>query len=86
MYIMYICIYVYIMYICVYIYIYKSKFQIYGTSVQQMLQQDLLFKAQGGVLGGGLGHRVGFQPSGGGLQHCEHIALALVGLWQCDIV
>jgi len=33
-----------------------------------------------------MGHRVGFQPSGGGLHHCEHIALALVGLWHCDAV
>jgi len=51
-----------------------------------MSPQDLFFKAQDGIPGGGMGHRVGFQPSGGGLHHCEHIALALVGLWQCDVV
>jgi len=51
-----------------------------------MSPQDLLFQAQDGIPGGGMGHRVGFQPSGGGLNHCEHIVLALVGLWQCDVV
>jgi len=45
-----------------------------------MSPYDLLFKAQHGVLGGGMGHRVDFQPSSGGLHHCEHIALALAGL------
>jgi len=44
------------------------------------------FQVQDGIPGGGMGHRVGFQPSGGGLHHCEHIALALAGLWQCDVV
>jgi len=48
--------------------------------------QDLFFQAQDGIPGGGMGHRVGFQPSGGGLHHCEHTALALAGLWQCDVV
>jgi len=48
--------------------------------------QDLFFKAQDGIPGSGMGHRVGFQPSSGGLHHCEHIALALAGLWQCDVV
>jgi len=48
--------------------------------------QDLFFKAQDVIPGSGMGHRVGFQPSGGGLHHCEHIALALAGLWQCDVV
>ena len=51
-----------------------------------MSPQDLYFKAQDGILGGDMRHRVGFQPSGGGLHHCEHIALALAGLWQCDEV
>jgi len=51
-----------------------------------MSPQDLFFLAQDGIPGGGVGHRVGFQPSGGGVQHCEHIALALAGLWQCDVV
>jgi len=50
-----------------------------------MSPQDLLFKAQDGIPGGGMGHRVDFQPSGGGLNHCEYIALALAVLWQCDI-
>ena len=49
-----------------------------------MSPQDLFFKAQDGIPG--MGHRVGFQPSSGGLHHCEHIALALAGLWQCDVV
>jgi len=44
-----------------------------------MCPQDLLFKAQDGVLGGGMGHRIGFQPSGGCFHHCEHTALALAG-------
>jgi len=48
--------------------------------------QDLFFKTQDGIPGSGMGHRVGFQPSSDGLNHCEHIALALVGLWQCDVV
>jgi len=51
-----------------------------------MSPQDLFFQAQYGIPGSGMGHRVGFQPSGGGLHHCEHIALALAGLWQCDAV
>jgi len=51
-----------------------------------MSPQDLFFQAQDGILGGGMGHRVGFQPSSGGLHHCEHIALALAVLWQCDVV
>jgi len=51
-----------------------------------MSLQDLFFLAQDGIPGSGMGHRVGFQPSGGGLHHCEHIALALAGLWQCDVV
>jgi len=51
-----------------------------------MSPQDLFFKVQDGIPGGGMVHRVGFQPSGGGLHHCEHIALALAGLWQCDVV
>jgi len=48
--------------------------------------QNLYFTSQDGIPGGGMGHRVGFQPSSGGLHHREHIALALAGLWQCDIV
>jgi len=40
-----------------------------------MSPQDLFFQAQDGILGSGMGHRVGFQPSGGGLQNCEHMAL-----------
>ena len=44
-----------------------------------MSPQDLSFQAQDGILGIGMGHRVGFQPSGGGLHHCEHIVLALAG-------
>jgi len=51
-----------------------------------MSPQDLFFKANDAIPGSDMGHRVGFQPSGGGLHHCEHLALALVGLWQCDIV
>jgi len=51
-----------------------------------MLPQDLFFQAKEGILGGGMGHRVGFQPSGGGLHHCEHLALALADMWQCDVV
>jgi len=51
-----------------------------------MLPQDFFFQAQDGIPGGGMGHSVGFQPSGGGLHHCEHTALALAGLWQCDVV
>jgi len=51
-----------------------------------MSPQDLCFQAQDGIPGGGMGHRVGFQPSGGGLHHCEHMELALAGLWQCDVV
>jgi len=51
-----------------------------------MSPQDLVVKAQDDVLGSGMGHRVGFQPSSGGLHHCEHIALALAGLWHCDTV
>jgi len=51
-----------------------------------MLPQDLFFKAQDGILGGGMRHRVGFQPSSGGLYHSKYIALALAGLWQCDVV
>ena len=51
-----------------------------------MLPRDLFFKIQDSIPGGGMGHRVGFQPSGGGLHHCEHTALALAGLWQCDVV
>ena len=55
----------------------------FGTA---MSPQDLFFQAQDVIPGSGMGHRVGFQPSGGGLHHCEHIALALAGLWQCDVV
>jgi len=44
-----------------------------------MSPQDLFFQAQDGIPGSGMGHRLGFQPSGGGLHHCEHIALALAG-------
>jgi len=51
-----------------------------------MSPQDLLFQAQDGIPGSGMGHRVGLQPSGGGLHHCEHTALALAGLWQCDVL
>jgi len=51
-----------------------------------MSTQDLFLQYQDGIPGSGMGHSVGFQPSGGGLHHCEHIALALVGLWQCDVV
>jgi len=51
-----------------------------------MSPHDLIFKAQDGIAGGGMGHRVRFQSSGGGLHHCEHMALALAGLWQCDVV
>jgi len=31
-----------------------------------MSPQDLFFKAQDGIPGSGVGHRVGLQPSGGG--------------------
>jgi len=41
-----------------------------------MSPQDLFFKTQDGIPGCVMGHRVGFQPSGSGLHHCEHIALA----------
>jgi len=51
-----------------------------------MSPQDFLFKAQDGILGSGMGRRVGFQPSSGGLHHCEHKELTLSRLWQCDIV
>jgi len=51
-----------------------------------MSPQVLLFEAHDGILGGGMGHRVGFQPSGGGHHHCKHVVLALVGLWRCDVV
>ena len=51
-----------------------------------MSPQDLFLQAHDGIPGSGMGHRVGFQPPGGGLHHCEHIALALAGLWQCDVV
>jgi len=51
-----------------------------------MSPQDLFFKAQDSIPGAGMGHRVGFQLYGGGLHHCEKIALALAGLWQCDVV
>lgn len=42
-----------------------------------MLPQDLLFKAQGGGLGGGMWHRVCFQPSSGCFQHCKRMTLAV---------
>ena len=48
--------------------------------------QDSLFKAQDGVPGGGVGHWMSFEPSSGCFHHCEHVALALAGLWQCDVV
>jgi len=32
-----------------------------------------------------MGHRMGFQPFVL-VQNCKHMVLALVGLWQCDIV
>ena len=51
-----------------------------------MSPQDLFFQAQHGIPGSGMGHSVGFQPSSGGLHHCEHIALALADLWECDVV
>jgi len=51
-----------------------------------MSPQDLLFKAHDGIVGDGMAYRVGLQPCGGGLHHSEHIALALAGLWQCDVV
>jgi len=51
-----------------------------------MSPQDLFFQAQDGIPGGCMGHRVGFQPSSGDLHYCEHIALALAGLWHCDLV
>ena len=51
-----------------------------------MSPQDLLFKAQDSVLGGGMGHRILFQLSSGCFHHCEHMALALAGLWKCDII
>jgi len=31
-----------------------------------MSPQDLFFQAQDGIPGGGMGHRIGFQPSAGG--------------------
>jgi len=51
-----------------------------------MSPQDLLFKAQDGVAGGGIGHRIGFQASGGCFHLCEHMVLALAGLWNCDSI
>ena len=51
-----------------------------------MSPQDLFFQGQVGILGSGMGQRVSFQPSGGGLHHCEHMALALAGVWECDII
>jgi len=51
-----------------------------------MSPEHLLFKAQDSVLGGSMQHGIGLQPSSGCFHHCDHIALALVGLWQCDII
>jgi len=63
-----------------------SPFVQLSSSGSAMSPQDLFFQAQDGIPGGGMGHRVGFQSSGGGFHNCEHIALALAGLWQCDVV
>lgn len=47
-----------------------------------MSPQSLPFKAQDAVSGSSMGYRVYFQPSASGFHYDEHVALALVGLWQ----
>ena len=37
-----------------------------------MSPQDLFFQVQDGIPGSGMGHRVGFQPSSGGLHYRKH--------------
>lgn len=51
-----------------------------------MSQQDLLFKAQDGVPGGGMRHRVPLQQPSGCALICRHVVLALAGLGECDII
>lgn len=51
-----------------------------------MLLQVLLFKAQSGVPGSGLRHRVCLQLSSGCSYHCVHVELAVVDLWKWDII
>ena len=51
-----------------------------------MSPQDLNVKAQDSLLGGGMGHGICFQPSGGFFYLCEHMACALEGLWESEII
>jgi len=57
-----------------------------GSFWGAMSPQHLFFKALDGVPGCSVGHRMCFQPPGGCLHPCEHMALALAGLWQCDTI
>lgn len=51
-----------------------------------MLPQDLLFKAQDGVPGSVVRLGVHLQPSSHCFYHCKLAALALVDLWECDVI
>lgn len=51
-----------------------------------MWPQDLLFKAQDGVLDNDMRHRLCLQPSSVCFHHCQHTVLVLVDLWQCDVI
>jgi len=51
-----------------------------------MSPQDLIFKAQDGIPGGAMRHGICFEASSVCFHHCKHLALALVSLWECDII
>ena len=51
-----------------------------------MSPQYLLFKVQDSVPGGDMEHGTAFQPFGGCIQHCKHMALVFFGLWECGII
>lgn len=51
-----------------------------------MSPQYFLFKAQDSISVSGMGHRICFQPYGGCFHHCKHVALTMMGLWECDII
>jgi len=51
-----------------------------------MSPQDLIFKAQDSVPDGGMGHGIGFQPSGGCFYHCKPIVLSLESVCGCHII
>ena len=51
-----------------------------------MSPQEFVFETQDSVPGGGVGDRICFQPASRCFYNCKHMALALVGLWECDIV